>query len=143
MACRVTYPERSFIKFKCSTLFPFRKIAIASKKYQPGGKHGARAVRNSVTSVNINIKIYKGCAQKTREAPLVCQVRALFAASSTLPPTLNPSGAVSSLRLPKLCSTSRHLKLSGCAAWSLHFGLCHVVFLEFKWELPPSFTFGV
>lgn len=36
-------------------------------------------------------------------------------------------------------------EVSGCAAWSLpgHFGLCHVDLLELKWELPPSFIFGV
>lgn len=38
MVSRVTYPKRGFIEFKRSTLFPFRKIAIASKKDQPGGK---------------------------------------------------------------------------------------------------------
>lgn len=107
MASRVPYPKRGFIEFKCSMLFPFRKIAIASKKYQPVGKHASRAVRNSVTSLTINTNLiinykYKGSAQKTREAPLVFQV---WGSVWCLPSTPNP----------KLCSTSRPVKLPGCA----------------------------
>lgn len=147
MASRVTYPKRGFIEFKRSTLFPFRKITIASKKYQPGGKHGARAVRNPVTSVIVNINNtkknrnkYKGCAQKSREAPLVFQVWGSVCCLMDPPTHTESLWSCFQPQVPKLGSTSKPMELSGCAAWSLHFGLCHAALLEFKWEfLPPSF----
>lgn len=112
MASRVPYPKRGFIEFKCSMLFPFRKIAIASKKYQPAGKHGSRAVRNSVTSLTINTNLIINYKKKKNQGSSfgfpgvgLCLVPPIYTKSQTL----------------------LHFQTSEAArvCWSLHSGLCH------------------
>lgn len=142
MASRVNLPKKRFHRIQTSHVVSLQESSHSLQKISAWRKTRTRAVRNSGTSAIVNInrngngKI-KAVLRKPGKLLWFSRCGALFVA---FPPTQNPSGAVFQPQVSKFCSTSKFQKLSG---WSLHFGLCHAVLLDFQWEFPPGFIFGV